>query len=212
VNCRRSQELMSDFVEQTLAPPLDRELRTHLASCVECRDLIEALRDVVASLRSFAAPEPSGQLTEKILERTRPLRIAARQAVEEDPFSGPTFWRTASGWLAAAAVLATVLLWHPPELVEGWSRRVSQTAHQAYSFGVRGYHRGERFVDELNVLRMTVEVAFENRIDRINERLRDLEEARRKSGGQDDDTSRSGLTPESEVATSEATTTTRSFL
>jgi Putative zinc-finger len=208
VNCRRSQELMSDFVEGTLGPPLDRELRAHLATCLECRELIEALREVMESLRSFSAPEPSERLTERILERTRPVLEAARAAVEEDPFSGPTLWRTASGWLAAAAVLASVLLWHPPELVEGWSRRVSQSAHQAYSFGIRSYHRGERWVDELNVLRMTVEVAFENRLDRINERLRDLEQARRKTSGEgNDDSSRSGLVPESEVASSEATTT-----
>lgn len=212
MNCRRSQELMSDFVEARLAPPLARELENHLASCPECRELVGALRDVVTTLRSFHSPEPPERLTEIILERTRPFLQATRAAVEEDPFSGATFRRTASSWLAAAAVLAAVLVWRPPALVEGWSRRVSQTAHQAYSLGVRSYHRGERWVEELNVLRMTVEVAFENRLDRINERLRDLEQARRKTGvGENDDTSRSGLAPESEVASSE-TTMTRSSL
>jgi Putative zinc-finger len=212
VNCRRSQELMSDFVEGTLAPLLGRELETHLASCVECRELLSSLREVVTALQSFQAPEPSPQLTERVLERTRPVLRAVREAVEEDPFSRTSFWRTTSSWLAAAAVLAGLLLWHPPAIVEGWSRQASQTAHQAYSLGVRSYHRTERWVEELNVLRMTVEVAFENRIDRINERLRDLEQARRKtSGDENDDTSRSGLGPESEVASSKATTT-RSFL
>jgi hypothetical protein len=46
---------------------------------------------------------------------------------------------------------------------------------------------------------MTVGVAFENRLDRLNERLRDLEELRRRSGG-DDESSRSGLPTQSEVA------------
>jgi hypothetical protein len=203
---------MSDFIEGTLAPPLDRELEAHLASCSECREIVGALREVVAALRSFQAPEPSERFVDLVLERTGPVLRAAREAVEEDPFHGPSFWRTSTSWLAAAAVLAAVLLWHPPHLLEGWSTRVSQTAHQAYSFGVRSYHRTERWVEELNVLRMTVAVAFENRLDRLNERLRDLEQARRKSGASDnDDSSRSGLVPESEVASSE-TTTTRSSL
>lgn len=217
MNCRRSQELMSDFVEGTLAPLLRRELETHLASCIECRELLSSLQEVMVSLQSFQVPGPSERLTALVLERSRPLlqsaRDQAREMMEEDPFSGPSFWRTASSWLAAAAVLAAVLIWHPPELVENWSRRVSQTAHQTYSFGIRSYHRTERWIEELNVLRMTVEVAFENRLDRLNERLRDLERAQRKTGEEEqtDDSSRSGLVPENAVASSE-TTTTRSSL
>jgi hypothetical protein len=56
---------------------------------------------------------------------------------------------------------------------------------------VRTYHRTARWIEDLNVLRITVGVAFENRIDRLNERLKDLEELRRRNGGEDEP--RSGL-------------------
>jgi hypothetical protein len=61
--------------------------------------------------------------------------------------------------------------------------------HQAYGFGLRVYRGSERLIDDLNVLRMTVGVAFEDRLDRLNERLKDLEEARRKQDNRPEETS-----------------------
>lgn len=198
MNCRRHQEVMSDYLEQTLSPPLRREVETHLRSCEECRSLAESVKEVVTLFASVQTPEPPANLTELILERTRPALLSAREtgAVLE---SDASFWRSAGSGLAAAAVLAMVLLFRPPEFLAGWSRSVSQTAHQGYSLGVRTYHRTARWLEDLNVLRMTVGVAFENRIDRLNERLRDLEEMRRRSGDDDDESSRSGLPSQSPV-------------
>lgn len=208
MNCARSEELLSDFVEATLAPPLASELEGHLRECATCTDLLASLREVLAAFEAFSVPEPPPDLVERVLERTRPVLRAARDAEESsEPELGPPFWRHAVGYLAAAALLGGVLLWRPPEYLAEASRRVSQTAHQAYSFGVRTYHQTERWVEDLNVLRMTVGVAFENRLDRLSERLRDLEDARRKTGQDEDDSSRSGLTTGSDVASSRNTET-----
>jgi uncharacterized membrane protein len=191
MNCQRSRELLSDYVEETLPPPVLGELQTHLGPCDECRALAESLREVVLALARFREPEPPDDLTERILERTRPvLRAARSQRLERAEV--PSFWRSAPNWLAAAAVLVGVLVFWP-DFLAGASRRVSQTAYQAYSLGVRAYYRTERWMEELNVLRMTVGVAFENRLDRLSERLRDLEEARRRTGGNDDPDTRSEL-------------------
>ena len=198
MNCRRHQELLSDYLEETLSPPLRREAENHLRTCEDCRNLAESLKEVLSLFGSFQTPEPPSNLTELILERTRPALLAAREA-SADLESEPSFWRSFGSGLAAAAVLAMVLLFRPPEFLAGWSRSVSQTAHQGYSLGVRTYHRTARWIEDLNVLRMTVGVAFENRLDRLNERLRDLEELRRRNGG-DDESSRSGLPTQSEVA------------
>jgi hypothetical protein len=192
MNCQRSRELLSDYIEETLPPPVLTELQAHLETCHECRALTESLREVVAALAAFREPEPPSDLTERILERTRPV-LRAAQGRRLDRAAAPSFWWSATNWLAAAAVLAGVLVWRPPEFVAGASRHVSQTAYQAYSFGVRTYHRTERWLEELNVLRMTVGVAFENRLDRLSERLRDLEEARRRTGGGQDQDTRSEL-------------------
>jgi hypothetical protein len=206
VNCRRIQELLSDYIEETLPPPLKREVEVHLASCVECRELTRSLREVVGLFASFEAPEPPVDLSERILERTRTALLASRTAASRmaqmakiESSADSSFWRSLGAGLAAAAVLASVLVLRPPELLEGWSRHVSQTAHRGYSFGVRTYHRTARWLEDLNVLRITVGVAFENRLDRLNERLRDLEEVRRRSG-EEDDSSRSGLSQPNAVA------------
>lgn len=188
MSCRRQRELLSDYLEETLSPPLRREAENHLRTCEECRNLAESLKEVLSLFEGFQAPEPPSNLTELILERTRPALFAAREA-SADLETESSFWRSG---LAAAAVLATVLLFRPPEFLAGWSRSVSQTAHQGYSLGVRTYHRTSRWIEDLNVLRMTVGVAFENRLDRLNERLRDLEELRRRNGGEDG-SSQSGL-------------------
>lgn len=215
MNCRRNQEIMSDFLEDTLSPPLRREVEAHLRSCEECARLAESVKEVVALFGSYQVPEPPANLADLILERTRPALFSAR-GTRADLETDASFWRSALSGLAAAAVLATLLLFRPPEFLAGWSRGVSQTAHQGYSLGVRTYHRTTRWFEDLNVLRMTVGVAFENRIDRLNERLRDLEELRRRNGG-DDESSRSGLpsrSPRSRVAgpTTYETYDTRSLL
>jgi hypothetical protein len=194
VSCRRHQEVLSDYVEGTLSPPLQREIENHLRSCEDCRSLAESVKEVVALFAGFQAPEPPANLTELIVERTRPALLSARKSTV-DLETDASFWSSAASGLAAAAVLAAVLLFRPPEFLAGWSRSVSQTAHQSYSLGVRTYHRTARWIEDLNVLRITVGVAFENRLDRLNERLRDLEEMRRRNGG-DDESSRSGLPPE----------------
>jgi hypothetical protein len=83
--------------------------------------------------------------------------------------------------LAAAAACVVILFMRPQTLFSGIGSRVNRFGHQAYGFGLRVYQGSERLIDDLNVLRMTVGVAFEDRLDRLNERLKDLEEARRKN-------------------------------
>ncbi len=197
MSCRRQQELLSDYIEETLSPLLSREVENHLRTCAECRSFAESVKEVVALFGSFQAPEPPSNLTELILERTRPALLAARRTGADLEIES-SFWPSFGSGLAAAAVLAAVLLFRPPEFLAGWSRSVSQTAHQGYSLGVRTYHRTARWIEDLNVLRMTVGVAFENRLDRLNERLRDLEELRRRDEPEDE-SPRSGHPPQSSL-------------
>jgi uncharacterized membrane protein len=79
-----------------------------------------------------------------------------------------------------AAALLLVMVLRPPELATELSRTTSRTARHVYSFAVQTYLQTERWIEDLNVLRMTVGVAFEDRIDQINEQLKDLEDAGRR--------------------------------
>ncbi len=188
--CRRSEELWSDYLEGTLAPPLAGQLRAHLTACDACPQLFAAFEEVVAGLGALSFPEAPEKLTERVLDRTRPKLAAGRRDAERFLFKPTVAWYQAASAIAAAAVLALVLLWRPSGALSDWSRKASQSVHQAYSFGVRTYHQSERWIEELNVLRMTVGVAFEDRLEEINRRLRDLEEASRRADDDEPEQSR----------------------
>lgn len=170
MKCSRAEELFSDDFEGSLPPPLAGELRAHLDGCDECRALHAAFREVVSGLDSYPVPPLPGTLSSRLVAaRPAASPIRGRERAAEPPLVAGV-----SG-VAVAALLALMLFGGPPELVSTLTRKVSQTAHQAYSFGVRTYHQTERWIEDLNVLRLTVEVAFEDRLEQINERLRDLE-------------------------------------
>jgi hypothetical protein len=188
MKCLRSEELFSDYLEESLPIPLRLDLEDHLGSCPECASLMAAFRDVTEALGTLTGPEPSPDLEERILAATRG-ELGVKQ--DESP-SFPGFALPARiNWAvwAAAAAFVIVLVMRPPAVLSGIGGQVNRMGHQTYSFGLRVYRGSERLIDELNVLRMTVGVAFEDRLDRLNERLKDLEEARRKQDSQPEETS-----------------------
>jgi hypothetical protein len=188
MKCRRSEELFSDYLEESLPFPLRSEIEDHLGSCPECASLMTAFRDVMETLETLTGPEPSLELEERILASTRETFGVKRDPIQAaSRFALPARMNWAV-W-AAAAAFVIVLFLRPPALLSGIGGQVNRMGHQAYSFGLRVYRGSERLIDELNVLRMTVGVAFEDRLDRLNERLKDLEEARRKKNNQAEETS-----------------------
>ena len=188
MNCRRSEELWSEHLEGALPPSVAKELEEHLATCGGCGALYDTFREVTSHLHAFDVPQMPEDLGFRVLGRLRREHAAAetRDDVHLNSVLPVPRKVVAISWLAAAAVLTFVLLWRPPEMMSGVSRQTTRAAHQVYSFGVRTYHQTERLVEDLNVLRMTVGVAFEDRLDRLNEQLRDLEEVGRRDDEADD--------------------------
>lgn len=180
MKCERAEELFTDDIDGSLTPAVERELRDHLDTCVECRALHVAFQDVVTGLGTYPVPAPPETVLPRLVAIAAPSKLR-RQIPLAEPRPRTL---AALGWLAVAAVLALMVFGRPPELVSELSRTTSRAAHDIYSYGVRTFHRTERWIEDLNVLRLTVEVAFEERLDRINERLRDLQRAGR---GSDDD-------------------------
>ena len=203
MNCQRSEELWTDFLEGNLAAPLASELRAHLDACDACRELFGTFTAVVDTLSTMPAPEVEPTLHGRIIEHSRQeLTRAARRSKVASRSAPPTSFAPLVHWIAAAAVLAAVLVWRPPGLLSDATTAASKAARQTYSFGVRTYRTTERWVDDLNVLRMTVGVAFEDRLDRLNEQLQifsesgedsDEDQESRMRGGE---TSRASLLPD----------------
>jgi len=197
MKCRRSEELFSDYVEGALPILLRTDLEDHLGSCSECQSLLACFREVVDALSTLSRPQPAIDLVERILEVTRPA--LPRRKTTSPVFPGFALPKRLNWavWAAAAAFIA-LLFFRPPAPLQGVGTRISRLGHQTYSYGVRIYRGSERLIDDLNVLRMTVGVAFEDRLDQLNERLKDLEEARQKSENPPDRSSH--LTPSVELS------------
>lgn len=188
MNCRRSEELWSDYREGTLPRDLEVSLAAHLANCADCAALHRAFEEVVSALHTLAVPEAPKDLSERLRRRAAAAR---REWPETPPASGLRL--RASNWIAVAAVAALVLVWRPPEFA-------ARGAREAYSFSVRAYKNAERYLEDLNLLRITVGVAFEDRIDRLNESLssfsgteREEAEAPDQSRRQETDPAHAGL-------------------
>jgi hypothetical protein len=144
---------------------------------------MDAFRDVLDTMDRLPRAQPSPNLADRILAATR-TRFRTRQGEAPSfpgfPLPSRINWAV---WVAAAAFVVFAFL-RPPEFLSELGNRMNRMGHQTYSFGLRVYRGSERIIDELNVLRMTVGVAFEDRLDRLNQRLKDLEEARRKNENQ----------------------------
>lgn len=176
MKCRRSEELWSDHLEGTLPRPLVKDLDEHVESCAKCRDLFSVFREVVGELQKLPRPMPNAELVARIVASTPARRKMSW--VDLAPASLPS-WRA---WVALGAAATIAILFLPlPKPLADVGQRVNQAGHQAYSFCVRVYRSTDRIKDELTVLRMSVGVAFEDRLDRLNERLKDLQKAQQKN-------------------------------
>jgi len=66
MRCRKAQEYISRSVDGELAARQAARLERHLASCGECRALLEDLRKIVGGATELDAPEPSERVWRNI--------------------------------------------------------------------------------------------------------------------------------------------------
>jgi len=74
MHCERAQEFFSDYLEQTLDPPMTGALEAHLSGCGGCRDGVRRLRETYLSLEALPEVEPGEELTWHVLRELRRLR------------------------------------------------------------------------------------------------------------------------------------------
>jgi len=88
---------LNDYADNTLAASARADVDAHVASCGECRLMVEGLREVQAAARGLAPLSPRPEAWRRIEREMRATRVARR----------PARWT----WLAAAAalVLATFM-------------------------------------------------------------------------------------------------------
>ncbi len=112
---------------------------------------------------------PAADLRARILGRTLPefRRLYRRR----NPFL--------PAWITAAAAALALVMVHPPEALESLDAvpRVTRGLHQLRAEASR---RADRVLAEFSVLRASLGVAVETRLDRMGDRLREVERATRR--------------------------------
>jgi hypothetical protein len=170
VQCRRTEELLSDHLDGTLDDVLDADVRAHLEGCGRCRDLNEAMVEVLDVLRSSVDMEPAKDLADRAA--TAALRAGRPRSTRRllPDIAGLPPWV-----LATAAVLALGL---STGLVtasggKGPLGTTTALARRVSSVGMYVAEQKDRLVEDFRMLRVVVGTAFEGRIDRVNDRVED---------------------------------------
>ncbi len=168
LQCRRAEELFSDHLEGTLDLVLDADLRAHVAECDRCRELRDAMQEVLEVLRSATDMEPAHDLAARAASAA--LRAGRPRAPRVPSIVGLPPWV-----LATAAVLALAL---STGLVtaSGGKGTLGTTGHLARrvsSVGVYLAEKKDRLFEDFRMLRVVVGTAFEGRVDRVNDRVED---------------------------------------
>ena len=147
-----------------------QRVRARLAERPDLAQLYGEIRAVRRGLTDFAtgAETPPAELQERILATTLPkFRSLYVQRAH--------YWPT---WLAAAAAAAMLLFFQPP-LVQGALDSLPRASDGVSSLRAAANRQTDRALAEFGVLRASVSFAFEDQMDRLGDRLRELERATR---------------------------------
>ncbi len=189
MTCARAEELLSDHLEGTLAEPLLGELETHLLACAACRALREELVFVAQALGEYPELAPSATLAaraaEAALRAPKVLPFAPRPALPAPGVAGVAADSAEAharrvvrlpAWaqsLAAGLALVTVGLFLLTTRSEAPARAAANIVGATVNTGVYLAERKDRLMEDVRVLRVVIETAFEGRVEKVNERVLD---------------------------------------
>ena len=109
MKCRVAREMINDYVDGTLDGDGMKELKAHLESCRDCRELADDFALIARGAKSLTSLEPSAAIWPKIAAQVRPSPREAQSPVQRKRVWPATFWRPAAWAYAAAAILLVVV-------------------------------------------------------------------------------------------------------
>jgi anti-sigma factor RsiW len=186
LDCARAEELLSDHYEGALEDPLREDLERHLASCSRCRELADALGEVIAALRAVPELEPAADLADRAAAaalreaavgrwgpraarvlRLQPVAAFARRLL------GPPSPGLVRGLAAGLAVVTTAVILVAQAVIGEPARAANRVVERTVNAAVYLAERKDRLVEDFRILRVVVATAFEGRIDRVTDRVDD---------------------------------------
>lgn len=156
--CRNFEEILSDYLDQSLSQERQRAAKEHLALCHICRRMVEDVSWTINQCENLPALHPHARLRTAILQGTS-LRKPWWHASEIFPII-PKWKKTPFAYALSAVVLILLvvsLLFNTTHLIKGVNKQI----HQLYSSGVKLYYETEKFTEEFSALKED----FPNQID-----------------------------------------------
>ena len=98
-NCESVKEMLSLYIDNMLCEDESEAVKTHLAECDECKGEYDFLKGMTCVAREMPVLSVSTDLHAKIMQAA-----TSQQAVKKS--ARRILWRMASGFAAAAAVVA----------------------------------------------------------------------------------------------------------
>jgi hypothetical protein len=166
MDCSKAEELLSDHLDGTLHEILKAELTAHLADCRSCRELREALEEVVTALRTSPVLEPPEGLVERISQAALSSR---RLAVVRPAFQVPSWVQAAAAGFALIALGTMLMVVGPEKPTRMAQRLVGQTVTASSQL----IATKDRLVEDVRIFGVLLSTAFEGRLERVNERVED---------------------------------------
>jgi len=77
MDCDRSRDLISEFLDKELPPQLSLEVKEHCLACASCRKEFQELRSAVQALRETPREQPPQDLEARILDSVRAFPATA---------------------------------------------------------------------------------------------------------------------------------------
>jgi Putative zinc-finger len=164
-DCARAEELLSDHLEGVLDPLLARELEDHLASCAACRDLRDALAEVVEALRSHPVVEPAAGLAARVA-RAAIVQAQQRRVARLTPRM-PAWLQAVAAGLSILTTLGILVA------QDGTARAAGRLVERTTSAGTYVLEKKDRLLEDFRILRVVVGAAIEGRLDRVSDRVED---------------------------------------
>jgi hypothetical protein len=168
MGCARTEELLSEHLERSLAAPLAAAVEAHLQACPRCAELRDAVGEVVGVLHDLEAVEPPAGLAGRAAAAA--LRLGTRWVAPARPPWPARLQPLPIAAALAVAVGAGVLLATPRVEALRPSERLVARAEGARAFLVE---RKERLVGDLERFGVLLETALEMRLEDVQDRVDD---------------------------------------
>lgn len=140
--CQKISYYLDDFLSGRLHPAERGEMEKHVATCSECKELLEQDKKLLAILKFSATPDPGEEywlnLEKSILSRT--VDSQPTTGIQEREFSRKTAWRYIPA-LAAVIILLMISISSNTRLAGNQSARDEMAMQYVYDAGIIGsYH------------------------------------------------------------------------